>query len=208
MRCTRELDLLEELIHDDGTQRTRRLPRYLASELVDPPFSLPTSQWVDWCSRWAFHVPPTMATALDIQLTQKSWTEEIRDEHGKIIPLLNEDGTRALTASGKPKFKKITHKTLVWTQGSAFDFHPGYVIYDSSEAYSLPWGTGIKTIQTALQVIAASPAEPVSVNNPTRKPGFVIATLLRPNVERSELVEVKTFTFTQDEFVRTLIAGF
>ena len=202
----RELELLNKLISEDGA--SRRQNRYLASELVDPPFSLLPEQWQDWCATWAFHVPPSMATALDIQLTQKSWTEEIRDERGKRIPLLNEDGTKALTASGKPKFKKITHKTLVWTQGSAFDFHPGSVIYDSPAAYSLPWGTGIKAIRNALQVITASPAEPVSVNNPTRKSGVVIAKLLRPNAEQTGLIEEETFTFTQDEFVRILITGF
>ena len=186
----RELELLNKLISEDGA--SRRQNRYLASELVDPPFSLLPEQWQDWCATWAFHVPPSMATALDIQLTQKSWTEEIRDERGKRIPLLNEDGTKALTASGKP----------------AFDFHPGYVIYDSPAAYSLPWGTGIKAIRNALQVITASPAEPVSVNNPTRKSGVVIAKLLRPNAEQTGLIEEETFTFTQDEFVRILITGF
>ena len=52
----RELELLNKLISEDGA--SRRQNRYLASELVDPPFSLLPEQWQDWCATWAFHASP------------------------------------------------------------------------------------------------------------------------------------------------------
>lgn len=106
----RELELLNKLISEDGA--SRRQNRYLASELVDPPFSLLPEQWQDWCATWAFHVPPSMATALDIQLTQKSWTEEIRDERGKRIPLTTKMEQRLSLRQENPNSKKL--HTKLW----------------------------------------------------------------------------------------------
>lgn len=95
----RALTLLEQITPEMITSRNDRVTEFLCSPAQKPSHTLRPEQWVEgWCVGWVFAVPPTMATALDIQLTPRIT-----------------DG----------------HKRLEWTQGSAFDFHTGYTIYDN-----------------------------------------------------------------------------
>lgn len=95
-------------------------------------------------------------------------------------------------------------KTLVWTQGSLFDFNPGDTIYDTPDAYKV-WSEALKHINLCVQIATASSAG--QGEGGTRFPGSVTLAFFTPNPTRTSIVERGTYSMTQDDFVRFLIEG-
>lgn len=90
---------------------------------------------------------------------------------------------------------------VVWTQGSSFSFQKGDVLYDKASGYE-QWSPGAFSLCVQIR-----DARPVSIMNGRRDPGVVIADFLRPLGGCAQLEKFATRTFTQDSFVRFLIAG-
>lgn len=49
---------------------------------------------------------------------------------------------------------------MAWQQGSSFAFDRGHMIYDTQQAYTLPWAEALEKIEVCLQVTEASPVTP------------------------------------------------
>ncbi|MDD5451758.1 MAG: hypothetical protein PHT49_07700 [Desulfovibrionales bacterium] len=97
------------------------------------------------------------------------------------------------------------HLALVWTQGSAFSFSEGDILYDTRNAYKV-WSEALKSISLGVQVRQALAAGAASEGN-GRSPGSVTFEILKPDKRRSKLVGNGYYTLSQDDFVRFLIAG-
>ena len=96
-------------------------------------------------------------------------------------------------------------KTLVWTQGSSFNFDIGDTIYNTPDAYKV-WSEALKTIGICVQIKAGSSAGPPE-GGTGRFAGSVTFTILTPNKGRTTLVERAEHSMSQDDFVRFLISG-
>lgn len=101
--------------------------------------------------------------------------------------------------------KKDKKKTLLWTQGSSFSFKTGDTLYDTPDAYEV-WGEALKTMGLCVQVETGTSADPVT-DEGGRSAGSVTFSILRPNEDRSKIVERCQHTMSQDDFVRFLILG-
>lgn len=60
----------------------------------------------------------------------------------------------------RKKNKVVVEEWHEWLQGSSFHFDRGHMIYDTNDAYDLPWSQALKRIRNCLQVTHASPASP------------------------------------------------
>jgi len=108
----------------------------------------------------------------------------------------------------------------VLTQGNAFSFKAGDVIYDASLAYALDWSKALKMIRVSLQVVTASPAgftgdgsPPISIRGDTDQ-DVVLNRYFEGNVEfavftvsGNGLSEFRRIQASQTEFVRFLQQG-
>ena len=103
-------------------------------------------------------------------------------------------------------------KTLQWTQGSAFAFAAGSVLYDTPKAYR-PWTEALKHINICVQIREATDAVPgdkpaEDASSADRNPGLVKFDILVPDKGRTKLVvKDKKREMKQDEFVRFIIFG-
>lgn len=100
---------------------------------------------------------------------------------------------------------------LVWTQGSAFSFKVGDILYDTSKAYST-WSEALKHMAFCVRVEQASDATPpkkgkTQQESIQRISGFIRCSILIPDKHRITVKEAGEFQMTQDEFVRFLIRG-
>lgn len=96
-------------------------------------------------------------------------------------------------------------KALVWTQGSAFSFAEGDVIYDTLDD-ERPWSDALKKLSLCVQVRRALSAQPPSEQAP-RFPGSITFDVLKPDKSGTEIVKLCQHIMSQDDFVRFLIAG-
>lgn len=97
------------------------------------------------------------------------------------------------------------HISMAWTQGSAFSFRQGDILYDTEVAYE-NWSEALKTMSLGVQVTHAAAAKPTS-DGDSRYAGSVTFELLVPDKSKSRLVAKESRTMSQDDFVRFLIAG-
>lgn len=139
---------------------------------------------------WAFVVRPCHYAALDIK-----W--------------------QSVLADGEKRGKN-SQKQKVLTQGEAYNFSVGQVFYDDIASVNENWGDALKKINVSLQVefaYAPSPDWPtiwlngryVRSNNPIC--GKVTFGVYKPNVERTRLEKVASYSCRQDEFVALLKTG-
>jgi len=96
-------------------------------------------------------------------------------------------------------------KSLCWTQGAFFSFKQGDTIYDTPKAYE-HWSKALKHINICVSVKAATDVS-LGEDGKSRSPGSVTFIILKPNKQRTKLVEHEQRTMTQDEFVKFLIIG-
>ena len=110
-------------------------------------------------------------------------------------------------ALGISQTTRKTHgkERLIWTQGAAFAFKTGDILYDTPQAYG-PWPEVLQSVNMAVQVSDATDAVPQQRDQP-RNPGAVRATVFKPDKDRKALRTVKEVVLTQDGFVRFLITG-
>lgn len=96
---------------------------------------------------------------------------------------------------------------LVWTQGSAFSFQEGDVIYPKGKVYETAWGEAFQEMKFCLQVTQADPAEPEE-RDIKRNPGKVtIRKILFEKESNKAIQQLVQDEMTQDEFVHLLITG-
>ncbi len=103
------------------------------------------------------------------------------------------------------KMKDETEIRKVWTQGSRFAFHRGCSLYDTPKGYRR-WRDAITEIRYCVSIHSGVNAEP-AMNEKERESGTVEFSILTPSAQAITLVEVGTYTLTQDEFVKFLING-
>jgi hypothetical protein len=132
----------------------------------------------DYTQDWYMCVPKCFNDALDIKKT----TRVERNEEGKRI------------------------EKLVWTQGAAFSFKIGDVLYDTPLAYRLPWTEALQHITIALQVKQVVD-RPESDGPETRSTSDVLFGMFAPDALNMRLNKVGEYTLPQHAFVRFLIAG-
>ncbi len=125
---------------------------------------------------WRLFIPRAFNSALDIALTQR---------------IINSKDNR-----------KIAQE---WTQGSAFSFSSGDILYDTKDAY-LDWSNAIKKVRLCFEVISATSASPQQREKP-RFPGSLTIKVCRPNSNLTRLEEAGRAELTQDEFVRFILGG-
>jgi hypothetical protein len=90
--------------------------------------------------------------------------------------------------------------TQAWTQGQSYDFNVGDTVYDTEDAYELPWVEAIGKMKTCIQVLAARKASPSAFT-----PGEVEFQALHP--VNGKLVPAGHYKGTQAEFVGLLKTG-
>jgi len=92
-------------------------------------------------------------------------------------------------------------------QGCVFYFKKGQMIYDSIKAYTSPWSEAIKHVKQAIKIENSQPVYLLDSNLESKRfPGEVQGVLFE-NVNNKLQIK-KRFEMTQDDFVKTLIAGF
>jgi hypothetical protein len=96
-------------------------------------------------------------------------------------------------------------KTICWTQGASFSFKPGDTIYDTPIAYEV-WSEALKHINICFSVNNAINAG-ASEDGKCRYPGLVTFVILKPDEQRTKLMEQEEQTLSQDDFVNFLITG-
>ncbi len=158
-----------------------------------------------WANGWGFYLSRHALDALDIVYTTFTRTENALDEQGKPIPMLDEHGEPVMK-NGRSQCKKVTHHTAHWTQGTAFRFTRGMMLYNAMIPEGEPWQKSLQRIRRGIQVQEAQPAVPTRDGEP-RNPGMVKARLYLISPNRDKLLPGPEFTTTQDGFVRTLITG-
>ena len=100
-----------------------------------------------------------------------------------------------------------------WSQGPYYCFSQGQTFYDSPLAY-VAWKSAIKNINTACQIIDAQPNIPVRIFDESVekeiicvKEGHVRFVILKPNKERTKLMEHSRYELSQNNFVDFLKTG-
>lgn len=158
----------------------------------------------------------TLRSALFLSTAQKSLDYALRPEKW-------EDWCVGWTFAVRPEFAdaldiKLTErvvkkkKTLVWTQGSVFDFHAGYTLYDIVQYPQETWQDFLRRVSYAVTVVDARPAEPARAPTKlgpgiSRDSGSVTFDVYAPNGEKIQATKVATYSVTQDKFVKILISG-
>ena len=127
-------------------------------------------------SGWSVYLPLSFNAALDLAITQR---------------VVEKDGEKRTISE--------------WTQGSAFAFAQGDIIYDTVEAYSR-WDNALQEIGFCFEVVAAASAVPRQKETP-RYPGRLLLKVSQPNASRERLQTVGQVEVTQDEFVRFVVLG-
>jgi len=89
----------------------------------------------------------------------------------------------------------------VWTQGSAYCFDVGHILYDTPKAYQI-WKTALKYINIACQVQKATPAGVTPEEN-----GMVLFEIFKPDEQRKKLVPNGFYRTDQVQFVAFLQSG-
>ena len=89
----------------------------------------------------------------------------------------------------------------VWTQGTAYCFGIGHILYDTPKAYQI-WKIALKYINIACQVQQAIPAGVT----PSEK-GMVLFEKLKPDEQRKKLVHNGFYRTDQVQFVAFLQSG-
>lgn len=125
---------------------------------------------------WAVYLPAAFNAALDIAQTP-----------------------RIVTANG------VRRTTWEWTQGSAFAFSPGDILYDTRDAYEC-WSKALTKMRFCFQVERAASAAPRQKDSP-RYPGSVALKISCPDAAKKGLVFVGNAVLSQDEFVRFVLCG-
>lgn len=100
---------------------------------------------------------------------------------------------------------KDGRKSLYWTQGAFFSFKQGDTIYNTPKAYE-QWSKALEHINICISVKTATDVS-LGEDGKSRFPGSVTFIILKPNKQRTKLVEQEQRTLTQDEFVKFLITG-
>jgi hypothetical protein len=128
-------------------------------------------------------------SALDCRLTEYTLDPEF-DSEGNPIPIKGMTGRIIYTKQKKePRFQ-----TKLWSQGSAFAFSPGYVLYKNDHSM-------------AVHVIDAREAEPAK-GSTQRDPGLVFFGVYTAASDPARQWDfARSETLSQDAFVRFLITG-
>jgi hypothetical protein len=97
------------------------------------------------------------------------------------------------------------HKRLVWTQGAWFSFSAGDSLFDTADGY-LAWPQALRMIRVCVQVDAALPVS-VAEGSSARNPGMVTFSVYTPTASKARIKKRFQHSFSQDDFVRFIIAG-
>jgi hypothetical protein len=101
---------------------------------------------------------------------------------------------------------KVGSADLVWTQGANFSFGAGDMFYDSPNAYGCTWGEALRRMSWCLQIKQANAVTPGMSGN-ERVAGSVACDLFMPSDDRTSVTLYRSYSMTQDDFVRALIFG-
>lgn len=151
---------------------------------------------------WVFAVSKAFRDQLDIKYLPKKVPE--LDEKGKSIkvPRRDEHGNIILKKDGTPQLKTLTKEKMFWTQGSAYCFDAGHILYDTPKAYDPDWITPLQHINIACQVQQAIPAG-VTLG----EKGMVLFETFKPDTQRKKLVPTGFYRTDQVQFVAFLQSG-
>lgn len=90
----------------------------------------------------------------------------------------------------------------VWTQGTAYCFDVGHIIYDTPKAYDQDWITALQHINIACKVKKATQAGVTKEDK-----GMVLFETFKPDAKRKKLVHTGLYRTDQVQFVSFLQSG-
>lgn len=99
----------------------------------------------------------------------------------------------------------VLHRWKEWSQGSAFDFHAGSLIYDRPLHGLTTWGEQLAVMEFYVEVESAKPAIPANGSGEGRDPGAMTLKFYEPRGLKAIVTDRKEVT--QDQFVRFAITG-
>jgi len=144
---------------------------------------------------WFFAVGEYFKDQLDIRFTERIEPELIDGQIQYGWVKKNE----------KTRKRKLTKKVFKWTQGNAYSFAQGHVLYDSKLAKRLIWKEAMKHISLVCQVTSAT-------SDLTDEKGYFIHgsvhfDLLRPDEHKKTLITDGQYHLSQHDFVNFLKTG-
>lgn len=210
----RALELMDNFITMEANKRrTKDNLAFLPTKASKPDWAKTTEQWAaDWCAGWAFKPGHAMADALGVCLLTRakevgSWTV-IENGRYKPEPDKDKEGNILFDKKGNVKPKPCKRYYMIWTQSTAFDFRPGYVIHSFTPEYAnKSWADQLKHDPLVIQITDAKPASPAKKSKDKFKPRYpgTVSFMLYRSAQGFKAG--KSCTMSQDDFVRFLITG-
>lgn len=144
---------------------------------------------------WYFAVHEAFKDALDIKYLPRM--KLVLDQNGEPIKVQQKDkhGNLKFKKNGEPALKDLTEEKMVWTQGSAYCFDVGDIVYDAHK-------TDVKHINVGCQVQKAEPAWVTPGDK-----GMVFFEILKPDEQRKKLMSNGFYRTDQVQFVSFLKSG-
>ena len=105
----------------------------------------------------------------------------------------------------KTKRIKTGKQHEIWTQGSAYNFKEGQILYDTPAGYS-PWGNALKEITLICKIVKSKP-KTMQSSNKIQSDGIVNFVLYKINSDKTGIVETDNIELSQSNFVVFLKTG-
>lgn len=150
---------------------------------------------------WYFAVHEAFKDALDIKYLPRM--KLVLDQNREPIKVQQKDkhGNLKFKKNGEPALKDLTEEKMVWTQGTAYCFDIGHIIYDTPKAYE-DWITALQHINIACKVKKATQAGVTKEDK-----GMVLFETFKPDAKRKKLVHTRLYRTDQVQFVSFLQSG-
>jgi hypothetical protein len=111
----------------------------------------------------------------------------------------------ALDIKQTPRVERVQERKiekLIWTQGSAFSFKVGDIIYNIPSAYSLPWSEALQHMTVTVQV-----KQIIDKIKSTESTSDIVFEIFAPDITNNKLNKLGEYTLSQNMFVKFLING-
>jgi len=105
----------------------------------------------------------------------------------------------------KTKRIKAGKQHEVWTQGSAYNFKEGQILYDTPAGYST-WEDALKEVTLICKIVKSEP-KTIQSSNKIQSDGIVNFVLYKINSDKTGIIETSSIELSQSDFVVFLKTG-